>query len=1055
MGPDRRTWSVGPDQRCIQRRCYYVWLPSSIQNGAPDGIALANGGQLVEFLSYEGSFTGVGGVADGQTSVDVGAAQSGATPVDSSIQRSDDGTSWTATDGFNTSGAANSTAPALEARINEFHYDNVGGDTGEFIEIRANAGSDASSLSVELYNGSNGAVYNTLNIAGASMTSDGTYDYYVLNLPTNGLQNGSPDGIALINGADVVEFVSYEGSFAANGGAANGLTSTDIGAAESGSTPVGSSVQRSDDGTTWTLTEGSNTSGAANDGGTPLLEARINEFHYDNVGGDEGEFIEIRTTTGADASMLQVELYNGSNGAVYSTLSLPASPAGSDDDYDYYVIDLPSNGLQNGSPDGIALSNDGTLIEFLSYEGGFAGVGGAADGVMSTDVGQQETGSTPIGDSLQRNDDDSWDAPRAETKGVANDGGSGSPTPLLISEIQGSGATSSRVGELVTVTAIVVGDFQDGDADTSRDLRGFFLQEEASDQDANPLTSEGIFVFEGTGDFLTDVNIGDRVEVTGTVGEFFGQTQITAESVTIVEAGAVTDINTLAASINLDAAGVSSELDGEGRYVPDLEAYESMLVSITDTLTINEMFQLDRFNEIRLTTGDRPEQFTQNNEPDVAAFDAYQQQIGSDQIFFDDGLNVQNAAILSEADLNGDSVFNTADGFTMGDTITGLTGVLNYTWAGNASSEETWRIRSAEDDANTFVDTEQREDTPPDVGGTLTVASFNVLNFFTTLDVSGNPGSGPNALSPRGADNQVEYDRQLEKLVTTLVDIDADIFGLVELENEFGGDQNGDGLYAIKELTDALNTALGSAVYSWVMPGQTSVDTGDAISVGMIYKPSSVTLTMGSVEILTDSDLAGLPGDYGSNPLFDGVSTNRAPLAATFTDNASGEDFTVAVTHMKSKGGTGTDGDADQNDGAGAFNETRTEGVEALTDWLDTFADEDVLVLGDFNAYAQEDPIDAIIADGYTNLEGSSSATFVFDGQTGTLDYAFANAGILDNVTGAQAWHINSDEPDAIDYNTDFGRDESIFDGSVPYRTSDHDPLLIGLDFTPDDMNVV
>ena len=106
-----------------------------------------------------------------------------------------------------------------------------------------------------------------------------------------------------------------------------------------------------------------------------------------------------------------------------------------------------------------------------------------------------------------------------------------------------------------------------------------------------------------------------------------------------------------------------------------------------------------------------------------------------------------------------------------------------------------------------------------------------------------------------------------------------------------------------------------------------------------------------------------------------------------------------------------------------------------------------------FNAYAQENPIDAMLAAGYANLEqvfDPGSDSFVFDGYTGTLDYGFANDTLMDKVTGAAIWEINSPEPDAIDYNLDFGRDPAIFDGDTVWRASDHDPLLIGLDFLPD-----
>ena len=808
--------------------------------------------------------------------------------------------------------------------------------------------------------------------------------------------------------------------------------------------------------------------------GTESVEASlvINEIDADQTSTDSAEFIELFDGGVGNVSLdgYFVVLFNGSSDTAYDTISLEGH---STDDNGYFVIgssnvtnvdlvEFTTNGLQNGA-DAVALYKAETaptaptttgLVDAIVYDTNDSDDSGLLTGLgLTTQYNEAENGDS-TGESLSRipNGTGAFEA-KAPTPGESNDGsgGGGNPGELsLISAIQGTGSASAMVGQTVTVRAIVVGDFQTGDADTSRDLRGFFLQEEAADSDDNAATSEGIFVFDSS--FGTDVNVGDLVEVTGTVSEFQDQTQISASSISVVTSSAVSDINTMAQDVSL--AGISDViLDGNDRYVPDLEAYEGMLLSITDTLTVNELFQLDRFNEMRLTSGDRPDQFTQNNEPDVAGFDAHLRSIGSNQIIYDDGLNVQNAPIIDDADLNNDGKFDTSDEFSMGDTVDNLTGVLNWGWAGDSASPNSWRIRSVEDDANTFVNTETRDETPPDVGGSLKVASFNVLNFFTTLDVSGNPGSGPNGLDPRGPDNQEEYDRQLEKLVTTLTDIDADIFGLVEIENEFGTDQNGDGLVAINELVAELNTVSGAGTWAAVDPGAGFVDTGDAISVGMIYKVASVTLDSSSVDVLTDSDLPGLGGDYGTGPVFDGPSTNRAPLAASFTDIETGEDFTIAVTHMKSKGGSGTGGDADANDGAGNFNETRTEGVEALLDWLDVVGDEDVFVLGDLNAYAKEDPIDVLVNAGYRNLEEEfqpGSTSFVFDGQQGTLDYAFANAAGFDAVTGAAIWEINSSEPDAIDYNTDFGRDKDIFDGQTPFRSSDHDPLIFGLDFGSD-----
>ena len=616
------------------------------------------------------------------------------------------------------------------------------------------------------------------------------------------------------------------------------------------------------------------------------------------------------------------------------------------------------------------------------------------------------------------------------------DGGNGNEV-TLISTIQGAGTVSALDGGAVTVEAIVVGDFQGEDG-----LRGFYLQEENVDADGNAATSEGLFVFDDA--FGVDVAVGDKVQVSGTVDERFNNltalVNVSAVSVTGAEALPT------AATLNFPLASEA-----------DLEAAEGMLVTIPDQLFVTEYFNLDRFGEIRLSsdgpenapgTDGRLDQYTQFNAPDVAGFTAYQEAIANRQIILDDGSTQQNPDSLFGRNAQPLSATNPLRG---GDTITGLTGVLSYDF-GN------YRIQTNQ--GVDFQATNPRPAAPDSVGGSLKLANLNVLNFFTTLDTEGNPGSGPNNLSPRGADSAAEFDRQLEKLITAIAGLDADIVGLVELENEFA-DANGDGQFAVDTLVNALNERVGAGSYAFVAPGQPFVDTGDAISVGAIYKTATVKIAEGTtVETLTDADLPSL-GLSGS--IFDGASSNRAPLAVTFEEISSGGKLTVAVNHFKSKGGSGTGDNADIGDGQGNFNGTRVRAAEALTTWLATdptgSGDEDYLVIGDLNAYAQEDPITALKAAGYTNLAeaflGDEAYSFVFDGQLGTLDYALANGALTGQVTGATEWHINADEPDAIDYNLDFGRDEALFSGQTPYRASDHDPILIGLDLVADETNEI
>jgi predicted extracellular nuclease/2',3'-cyclic-nucleotide 2'-phosphodiesterase (5'-nucleotidase family) len=618
-------------------------------------------------------------------------------------------------------------------------------------------------------------------------------------------------------------------------------------------------------------------------------------------------------------------------------------------------------------------------------------------------------------------------------------------TITKISAIQSSGAASAMVGQTVTVEAIVVGDFQNGDSDTGRNLNGFFLQEEITDSDGNVLTSEAIFVFGGS----ADVQVGDRVRVTGSISEYFGLTELTASSISVVQAGAVADINTMATVIDLP--GVGTTLSQDGDYQPDLEAYEGMLVTIPETLTITEQYNLDRFNEIKLVTGERPAQFTQENAPDAAAYQAYLAELGARTITYDDGLNTQNESITH---LDGfGPTYDTDTAPRMGDTITGLTGVLDYQWAGNSASGATWRVRSVEDGANTFQDSATpRTDAPDDVGGSLKVASFNVLNFFSTLDI----GSAATAIGqdPRGADNATELARQTAKLVNSILSMDVDVLALTELENDFAPGSAGN---AIEYLVAQLNAEAGAGTYAWVNPGQQFVG-GDAIAVGFIYRAADVRIADGTtVEILNDSDLpglglSGLLGQSTIGRIFDGENTSRNALAVTFEQISTGETFTAVANHLKSKSGTGTGADADQGDGQGNWQNQRELASVALTAWAQSdptgSGDSDVLLLGDFNGYAKEQSIGLLEAVGYENLQTreDDAYSYVFDGQTGTLDYAFASESLSSQVTGVTTWHVNADEADALDYNTDYGRDTAIFDPDAVVRVSDHDPVIIGLD---------
>ena len=1047
---------------------YVISLPANgLQNGSPDGLALSNDGALIEFLSYEGSFAGVGGAADGVTSTDIGVSEGGDTLIGFSLQRNDDG-SWRAPEA-STAGAEN--VPVEEpttARINEFHYDNAGSDTGEFVEIRVAAGEDVSTLSLDLYNGNGGTVYGTFAVSSGTLTSDGTYDYYVIATP--GLQNGAPDGMALSDGGTVVEFISYEGAFTATSGPAAGITSTDVGVSEPTDTALGDSLQRNPDGSWRAPTP--NTAGASNDADGPTT-ARINEFHYDDNSTDDGEFIEVRVNAGEDVSTLSLDLYNGNGGASYATYAVSSGTVSSDGTYDYYVIDTP--GIQNG-PDAIALSDDGVVVEFIGYEDDVTATDGPAVGLTSTNIGVAETGTTPEGQSLQLESDGTWSGPRTATAGAANDVVTPPSIDVLISQIQGTGGDSALLGQNVTVEAVV----------THIVSNGYYLQEQDSDADGDAATSEGIFVFTGA---AAIVAVGNLVSVTGVVDEFFGMTQLTSVSATVV-------IDALVATPTAATIALSPTT------TQNYEAVEGMLVSVTsgtpDPLTVIENFNFDRFGQLVISAGTQT-QPTQiyDAQTEAAEIADLQQQNEDNRLLLDDGSNAQNPDafefVPGGAGDNGNGFLDSGDDFgNAGSTIrlgaeltASVEGVMTYAFGDyQVIVTETLSIDEA-------TNSGARQDTPDDVGGTLQVASVNVLNYFSTIDETG-AGTGPDGtLDPRGADNADELLRQTEKLVATITGTGAEVLALQEIENNgFGAGS------AVQTLVDALNVEAGitgsGANYAFVDPTGTGDFVGtDAIMAAIIYDANAVTLVHSDYLPFAETSAAAtfalaevLNAVVPVGDQLQDFDRNRPSVAATFVDNATGETFTVVSSHFKSKGdsnlqdladaaqsyldGGGTaitqadidalraDPNFDQGDGQGFWNGVRLDAATELADWIandyNGGGTDNYVLLGDMNAYAEEDPVqylddDAGLVDLIDSFIGQDDAySYVFDGQRGTLDQGIADATLADFVTGVTEWHVNADEPDLIGYDNSFTNPDFYNDGV--YASSDHDPLIIGLDFS-------
>jgi hypothetical protein len=561
---------------------------------------------------------------------------------------------------------------------------------------------------------------------------------------------------------------------------------------------------------------------------------------------------------------------------------------------------------------------------------------------------------------------------------------------VALHAVQGAGAASALRGREVEVEAVVVAAFPG----FPEGLGGFFLQEEDADADADPATSEGVFVFDP--EPAEPPAAGERVRVLGEVAEFFGQTELVA-----LAQPRICGLDALPAPARLE---LPAELAG-------FERVEGMRVGIETRLVATGHADLGRFGEVELAAGGRLAAPTDRVPPgpEAAALAAS---------------NARRRLLLDDASRARDPrpVPYLGDGGTLrlGDALAGLEGVLGFAF-GRHRIHPTRPVR--------FERVEPRPEAPPAIGNAgLRVAALNVHGYF---DGDGAGGGFPTA---RGAASPEELALQRAKLAELLARLDADLLALVELENDGAGAGS-----ALADLAAAVASRTGRVL--------AAVDPGGGlgshpIAVGLLYRP----------EVLAPS---GPPAvlDARAHPGFDDAR-NRPSLAQSFVFPATGERFTAVVNHWKSKGSPcDAAGDPDRGDGQGACSGTRSAAARALVEWLardpTASAGAGVLVLGDLNAYAEEDPLRILASAGYLDLlrwfGGEREHTYVFDGEAGRLDHALASPALLARATGAGVWHANADEPSVLDYRSANPPEVQEPD---PFRASDHDPILVGL-FAP------
>lgn len=536
-------------------------------------------------------------------------------------------------------------------------------------------------------------------------------------------------------------------------------------------------------------------------------------------------------------------------------------------------------------------------------------------------------------------------------------------TALTIPQIQGSGSSSAYVSQQIKTTGIVTAKFIG-----SGKINGFFLQDATGDN--NVATSDGIFVYTST----DNVAVGDKVQITATVAEYYNKTQL----------GAVTAITKLSSGNVLPITKVQYDAS-----VFNWERYEGMLVEFDQVLYVTANANLQTYGQLSLNP---VRKFNATNQclPGSAEYTNMVATNAKAQILMDDGITTTGYTPIVFADANGTR--------RTGERIKNLQAVVDY-----ASSN--YVIYPAV--APVFYGN-PRPATLTQLGNyNLKVCAFNLEYYLTT-----NYGQG------YGANDVTEAAKQHTKIMAALLAIDADIYGLIEIEQ---------GQDALIKLVNALNSATVAGRYSYIDDGGTIY--GTYTKVGYIYRADKVT------PYLSFKD------NNSPSPL------NRKKAQA-FTLKSNNERFIFSLNHYKAKSGcsSATGADADLGDGQSCYNATRVAESNSNISFLNTcktyYNDNDVLLMGDLNAYAKEDPITTLTNNGFADMHrafhADSAYSYMYKGEAGYLDHALASVTLQPQITGVQVFHINSDEPAMFEYSG------SAYQANM-YRCSDHDPVVVGI----------
>lgn len=619
------------------------------------------------------------------------------------------------------------------------------------------------------------------------------------------------------------------------------------------------------------------------------------------------------------------------------------------------------------------------------------------------------------------------------------------PTLVSIGDIQtpGDGDDSHLINQTVETKGVVTAAYPKAENANLKGLEGFTIQTPGTGGTWDPTrsTSDGLFVFMGKSS-ASMPSIGDCVVVKGKVAEYAGVKNETAstQSLTQLLPQTITAVSGCDPVKPTELSGVPTQ--------NQMEALESMLVLPKDTWTITDNYKTNRYGTLSLTPGTEVLRTATDVVAPGTAAQAYEAENAAKTIDLDDASTTDLTNFKQNGHKERYAYLANGAPARVGYHVTFTQPVVLESRFGSFVFQPT-QMTAGYPDRSPITITGERPAVPT-VSGDTKVATFNVLNYFSDLGEN-EPGCKgyedrdhkyvtDKNCKLRGAWSSQAFANQQTKIVQAINTIDADVVALEEIENPVASGVSGDRDGALKSLVNALNAAAGSEVWAYVPSPSTVPANEDVIRIAFIYKKAKIS-PVGDSVIYDDPAYTGLA---------------RQPLAQEFkpiTDaNHEGKNFVVIANHFKSKGsapknlsGAEAAANTDNGDGQGNSNGVRVKQARALATFAQRFNGTPTVLVGDFNAYSKEDPLKVLTDAGWTHESGHGDSSYVYGGRSGSMDHVFANSAAHPLITEVKSWAVNAQESMAFEYSRANYNAYLAFEADNPYRASDHNPEIIGL----------